>query len=138
MIIIVPDSELYEQGVFPSIFNNHHKWQFTMDNEVTGNNMIQIDDLIEQLQNYKLIAKQLQDFNYDYSLKANGASKFAIFTSKIFFKLMYYLIRLHIKLNQKILKAIAKTLHNTFGILIDQTLLFDTTAQIQIIVQKNA
>lgn len=138
MIIIVPDSQLYEQGVFPSVFNRNHKWRFTMDNSLAASNMIQIDDMFRELPNCKLIAKQLQDFNYDYSLRSNGASKSAIFIGKILFKLVYYLRRLGVELSEKLLKAVAKTLHNIFGTPIDQTLLFDATAQIQIIVQKTA
>lgn len=138
MIIIVPDSQLYEQGVFPSVFNRNHKWRFTMDNSLAASNMIQIDDLFRELPNCKLIAKQLQDFNYDYSLRSNGASKSAIFIGKILFKLVYYLRRLGVELSEKLLKAVAKALHNIFGTPIDQTLLFDATAQIQIIVQKPA
>ena len=30
MAMIVPDEDLYEQGVFPSTFNSDHKWTFTI------------------------------------------------------------------------------------------------------------
>lgn len=30
MVIIVPDEDLYEQGIFPSTNNGDHKWTFTM------------------------------------------------------------------------------------------------------------
>ncbi len=30
LVCIVPDEDLYEQGVFPSTFNSDHKWTFTM------------------------------------------------------------------------------------------------------------
>lgn len=30
LIVIVPDEDLYEQGVFPSTFNRDHKWTFTI------------------------------------------------------------------------------------------------------------
>jgi len=30
MVIIVPDEDLYEQGVFPSTYNTDHKWTFTV------------------------------------------------------------------------------------------------------------
>jgi len=30
LIVIVPDEDLYEQGVFPSTFNTDHKWTFTI------------------------------------------------------------------------------------------------------------
>ena len=31
LIIIVPDEDLYEQGVFPSRYNNDHKWTFIIN-----------------------------------------------------------------------------------------------------------
>lgn len=30
LVVMVPDEDLYEQGVFPSTFNSDHKWTFTM------------------------------------------------------------------------------------------------------------
>lgn len=30
IIVTVPDEDLYEQGVFPSVFNRDHKWTFTI------------------------------------------------------------------------------------------------------------
>jgi SAM-dependent methyltransferase len=30
LVILVPDEDLYEQGVFPSTFNTDHKWTFTI------------------------------------------------------------------------------------------------------------
>jgi SAM-dependent methyltransferase len=30
LIVTVPDEDLYEQGVFPSSFNDDHKWTFTL------------------------------------------------------------------------------------------------------------
>ncbi|MFO1282431.1 MAG: class I SAM-dependent methyltransferase [Burkholderiales bacterium] len=30
LVIVVPDEDLYEQGVFPSTFNADHKWTFTI------------------------------------------------------------------------------------------------------------
>jgi SAM-dependent methyltransferase len=30
MVVLVPDEDLYEQGVFPSTFNSDHKWTFTI------------------------------------------------------------------------------------------------------------
>jgi len=30
MVVMVPDEDMYEQGVFPSTFNDDHKWTFTV------------------------------------------------------------------------------------------------------------
>ena len=66
----VPDEDLYEQGVFPSRFNNSHKWSFTIDKENSWNSKsINILDLLKSLNNYKIIKIELVDTNYDYSKK---------------------------------------------------------------------
>ena len=31
LVIMVPDEDLYEQGIFPSTFNSDHKWTFTIN-----------------------------------------------------------------------------------------------------------
>ena len=31
LVVLVPDEDLYEQGVFPSTFNGDHKWTFTLN-----------------------------------------------------------------------------------------------------------
>jgi len=136
LIIIVPDSELYEQGVFPSAFNPDHRWQFTMKCNLTGKNLISIDKLLKEINNYKLIAKKLQDYNYDYSLKSIGGKKIGIFTGKVLSKFIYGLKKYNTNLNPKFLKFISKFLHKTLTTRIDQTLLFDAIAQIQLIIQK--
>jgi SAM-dependent methyltransferase len=30
MVVMIPDEDMYEQGVFPSTFNTDHKWTFTV------------------------------------------------------------------------------------------------------------
>src|SRR5258708_2717369 len=30
LLVIVPDEDMYEQGIFPSTFNSDHKWTFTV------------------------------------------------------------------------------------------------------------
>lgn len=139
MVIIVPDSELYEQGVFPPMFNPEHKYRFTLDNDLKGVNLVSIDELIRNLEGCTLISKELQDYNYDYSLKAGGGGRRGIFTGKVFFMAILALNKLGIKvINSRPLKSMARLLHRTLGTRIDQTLVFDATAQIQFIVEKNA
>ncbi len=33
LVVTVPDEDMYEQGVFPSVFNRDHKWTFTVFKE---------------------------------------------------------------------------------------------------------
>ncbi len=139
MIIIVPDSELYEQGVFPTMFNPGHKYRFTLDNDLKGVNLMSIDELTRDMEGCTVISRELQDYNYDYSLKASGGSRLGIFTGRVFFMAILVLNKLRIKvIDTRPLKSIARILHGTLGAIIDQTLVFDATAQIQFIVKKNA
>ncbi len=50
LVVTVPDEDLYEQGVFPSTFNNNHKWTFTIFKERSwSKRSINIIDLIKYL-----------------------------------------------------------------------------------------
>lgn len=50
LVITVPDEDLYEQGVFPSTFNNDHKWTFTIFKDRSwSSRSINIIDLIREL-----------------------------------------------------------------------------------------
>ena len=50
LIILVPDEDLYEQGVFPSTFNRDHKWTFTIyKTHSWSSRSINIIDLIREL-----------------------------------------------------------------------------------------
>lgn len=45
-MVVVPDEDLYEQGVFPSTFNADHKWTFTIRKESSwSNRSINVIDL---------------------------------------------------------------------------------------------
>jgi hypothetical protein len=127
---------LYEQGIFPSAFNPEHKWQFTLKSNLSGPNLITIDQLVDALKNCRLISKQLQDFNYDYSLKSNGGTKTGIATAKLLSKGVFILRKMHVLPGPKILRPVAKILHRVLGTRIDQTSYLDAIAQIQLIVEK--
>ena len=50
LVIIVPDEDLYEQGVFPSDFNRDHKWTFTIyKNRSWSQCSLNLLDLIREL-----------------------------------------------------------------------------------------
>ena len=69
LIVAVPDEDLYEQGVFPSRFNTDHKHTFTIYKEKSWSNVsVNIVDLINLLENRKIIYVGVQDSNYDYIL----------------------------------------------------------------------
>ena len=50
MVITVPDEDLYEQGIFPSTFNQDHKWTFTiLKQESWSKNSLNLLDIIRDL-----------------------------------------------------------------------------------------
>ena len=50
LIVTVPDEDLYEQGVFPSTFNQDHKWTFTVFKTVSWSaRSVNLLDLVRNL-----------------------------------------------------------------------------------------
>ncbi|WP_419319855.1 methyltransferase domain-containing protein [Caulobacter sp. ErkDOM-E] len=50
MVVMVPDEDMYEQGVFPSTFNDDHKWTFTIFKpESWSGRSLNVLDLLRQL-----------------------------------------------------------------------------------------
>lgn len=70
LIFSVPDEDLYEQGIFPSRWNDDHKWTFSIyKNNSWSTKHINILDLIKVINNSSIIKVELIDTNYNYSLK---------------------------------------------------------------------
>ncbi len=70
LVCTVPDEDLYEQGVFPSRYNEDHKWTFTIHKKKSWcDKSINIIDLLKKLDNCKIIKIELVDTNYDHSKK---------------------------------------------------------------------
>ncbi len=50
LVVTVPDEDLYEQGVFPSMFNSDHKWTFTiLKSESWSKRSINVVDIVRSL-----------------------------------------------------------------------------------------
>ncbi len=73
LFILVPDEDLYEQGVFPSRFNTDHKATFTVSKAKSwspvSHNML---DLARSLPGGRLISLELQDRKYNRQLLTSG------------------------------------------------------------------
>lgn len=82
LIVLVPDEDLYEQGHFPSIFNNDHKATFTISKSHSWSPVsINCLDLIREL-NGDLVYMALQPDNYNLaklSFSKNGILRFRLF-----------------------------------------------------------
>ncbi len=75
LFVIVPDEDLYEQGVFPSRFNSDHKHTFTITKKVSwSTNSINLLDLAKSLPGGDILSIVLNDYGYDRSVGYHGAS----------------------------------------------------------------
>ena len=69
MVILVPDEDLYEQGVFPSTFNADHKFTFTLYKKTTWSpRSVNVLALIAQLDGVTPLKVELLDGTYLYGL----------------------------------------------------------------------
>jgi SAM-dependent methyltransferase len=136
LFIIVPDEDLYEQGIFPSYFNRDHKWTFTISKARSWSTVsINLLDLALSLPNSELVEIQLQDINYDRSLLKFG-EKYPI-AAKVGKQLQKYYWWQHSYTNIRWhwLESKYKIIDIMIN-MVDQTLRPDVLAQIQCIVRK--
>jgi len=69
LYIVVPDEDLYEQGVFPSRWNSDHKCTFTIFKKKSWCRFsVNVIDLIRILPGSRLVKLELQDDNYNYNI----------------------------------------------------------------------
>ena len=141
MIIVVPDEDLYEQGVWPSLFNRDHSATFRLNKTDSWSPVSHdLGELCSVLPNAEVISLEQQDVGYDHSLKSHGLGR----QGKFFMRLNRSIIkRLNRKqeflaklgLNSQVLKCKVNLISVKLGALIDQTL-EDAVAQIQIVLRK--
>jgi SAM-dependent methyltransferase len=68
-IVVVPDEDLYEQGIWPSIFNKDHKYTFRLNKDTSWSPVsFDVRQLIQRLPNCGILSAEVQDHDYDYSL----------------------------------------------------------------------
>lgn len=70
LVITVPDEDLYEQGVFPSTFNQDHKWTFTIYKAVSwSDHSLNVLDLVRELgQEAELVRVEQLSATYRFDL----------------------------------------------------------------------
>ncbi len=70
---LVPDEDLYEQGVFPGQFNKDHKATFTISKTKSWSPLsINVLELARSLPRGSLVSLELQDIGYDRRLMRHG------------------------------------------------------------------
>lgn len=132
LFFIVPDEDLYEQGVFPSRFNADHKATFTVAKarswSPVSHNVL---DLARELPGAELVSVQLQDHGYDRRLLRHGESAPAGTAVRFLFRAYHRLRRDGLMWRMTWFENwLARFLP------VDQTRRPDTLAQIQCIVRK--
>lgn len=82
VIILVPDEDLYEQGVWPSTFNPDHKWTFTLGKQASWSpKSVNIFDLLTPvLPEVAVLRVELLDSGFIYH--ANRLDQTMFFTAE--------------------------------------------------------
>jgi SAM-dependent methyltransferase len=131
LIFLVPDEDLYEQGVFPSRFNDDHKATFTISKRQSWSPVSHnIVDLAASLADAEIVSVQLHDMNYDRRLLVFGAPP-APGPVKSRLAWLYFGLRRRLRLSFPALEAWFAGPQA-----VDQTRRPDTFAQIQAILRK--
>jgi SAM-dependent methyltransferase len=130
LFFIVPDEDLYEQGVFPSRFNSDHKATFTISKAQSWSRVsVNVLDLASSLPGGALVSLVLQDQGYDRSLLKHGPKASRRWANALL----------------RFVRHVARQLHAPLGpverwlskfAVVDQTGRPDAVAQIQCIVRR--
>jgi SAM-dependent methyltransferase len=73
LFVTIPDEDLYEQGVFPSRFNDDHKATFTISKAASWSpKSVNVLELANSLPGGLILSLQLQDRGYDRNLVSFG------------------------------------------------------------------
>ena len=134
MVLVVPEENLYEQGFWPSIFNEDHKTTFRISGAKSWSPVsYNISELVRNLPEADVLKITIQDQNYDYRLKLSFPPK-SVRVPGIWFKIKHMLKKLPVQLFQNDV-----TYRNVecllFKIPIDQTLGL-ALAQIEVVLRK--
>lgn len=79
MVVVVPDEDLYEQGYFPSLFNEDHKATFTVSKQKSWSpRSYNVLELSELLDGARLISLRVQDQNYSRRLQHHSCYSLAV------------------------------------------------------------
>ena len=127
LILIVPDEDLYEQGVWPSRFNEDHKHSFSLAKRTSWSPVsINILPLVSALPEAVLILAEIQDSGYDRSKQHFGPIPDP-FIARLVGKLAQWKF-LPSDFSNRIVRRLRPA--------IDQTLHHGALAQIMVVVQR--
>lgn len=134
LITVVPDEELYEQGLWPSMFNADHKWAFTLDAQrLWAAHVVDLRALHLRLPGVTLVDLQRQDHAYRRDLLEATRANLSARNFARYRRFLGWLRACH--LSWLGLDMLAWPWLARHGVPIDQTRTA-AMAQLQIIVQK--
>ena len=68
LIVVVPHEDLYEQGLFPSVFNSDHKTSFSISKQRSWSPVhYNLTDLVRHLPRHDVVYMRVIDQHYDYA-----------------------------------------------------------------------
>jgi SAM-dependent methyltransferase len=128
LIFIVPDEDLYEQGVFPSRFNPDHKATFTISKVRSWSPVsLNVRDLAHSLEGGEVLKLAVNSTGYDRSLMKHGRARP--------WWVPGFLLRPYRSLRKR--RMVRSRFLDAF-VTIDQTTRMGALAQIECIVRKRA
>jgi len=126
LFFIVPDEDLYEQGVFPSRFNSDHKATFTISKiESWSPKSYNVWNLANSLPDSKIVKLVLNDMGYNRSIARFGPANASILKA---------IVSVYRRLSPFRFICMENIVKEIFGF--DQTKSGNVSAQIECIVQK--
>lgn len=134
LVVVVPEEDLYEQGIWPSLFNDDHKATFRLRRPTSWSPVsYDIGALFDALPNVAIVSEEVQDQNYDRRLKVNGTTWFG----RTMFRASHHVRRAIRAAGFRGLRSIRAMdrLFRELGIPVDQ-LEGDAVAQIQVVAWK--
>lgn len=135
LVLVVPHEDLYEQGIWPSIFNRDHKSTFRLGKAGSWSNVSHdVRTLVSALPDSEIVAAEVQDIHYDHALMLRPGA---------FRRKSVWWLRLAKSIGARIpgiglrFKRAAENAAVRHGIPLDQTTR-EALAQIQVIARKRA
>lgn len=133
LFFIVPEENLFEQQMWPSVFNSDHKATFTTSRDASWSPVsINIFALVAELPGAELLDVRVHDDGYDRTCLLNRPG--ARFRTRVLFSIRWRLVAL---LRRVGIRARLLWIAHVFRVPIDQTV-SGALAQIQVIVRKSA
>jgi SAM-dependent methyltransferase len=134
LVVAVPEENLYEQGVWPPMFNPDHKATFRWDTPTTWSPVSwDLRQLVLSLPDAEIVEGGIQDAGYDYRLRSTGGGPLrkVLRRAELFRKRVFNRLGLR---SSSVKRAFSRVEFH-LGCPIDQTE-GDAMAQIQVIARK--